>query len=145
LVEVIEMNAAHLLAFCLIAMSIVICGECVCSTATINCCEKSYRDFPIEYYSVTPGNTFLIVYLEIHYTGEDIFSVDPSFFSANIDGIKYESSVATTSLESIDFASLRYSSLTDGDSVRGNITYEVPASSKGKSFETLTLTNWGIH
>jgi hypothetical protein len=124
------MNKIFRSAICLIALGVVLCGEGVCSTVTINTldnCQGLYFD-RIGSYSAASGSTFLVVGLEIVYSGEDAFSVDPSFFSASVNNFDYKYSSATYSLGEINLNPLPSGSIRDGGSARGYIAYEVPAS-----------------
>ncbi len=115
----------------LVALGIVLCASAAASTIAVktlnNCKGQFYSE--IGNYRAAPGNTYLVVGLEIEYQGPDTFTVDPSFFSASINKFDYKNSVATYDLGSVGMNPLPTGSLRNGGTARGYIAFEVPQSS----------------
>ena len=124
--EEIQMRkiALVLLSFWLLVVSAwVVSAEYVSVISLDDGCKGELRD-SIGNYEAKPGNTFLIVGLEIESHGANSFYVDPGIFEIEVDNIGYTVcfSVATYSLNDyLDTVRLR-----DGGKISGRVAYEVP-------------------
>lgn len=85
------------------------------------------------------GNVFLVAGLIIENHGYDSVAVDPSSFSAVINGFAYRSSPATYYLDKMGKKILPSGNLNNGASIDGYVAFEIPAGSKDYD---VTYTGW---
>lgn len=76
------------------------------------------------------GNSFVVMGLSIENHGYDGFSVDPSSFSASINGFDYKISPTTYYLDRAGFKPLPSGNLRNGASITGYVAYEIPSGYK---------------
>ncbi|VVB72360.1 Uncharacterised protein [uncultured archaeon] len=125
------MNKISCTVICLIGLVMILCmdglGAGTATITTLNNCHGSYFS-TIGGYKASDGNIFLVVGLDISYSGSDTFSVDPSFFSATINNFDWKSSPATYDLSAIGLNRLPTGTLRNGGKATGYVAYEVPGS-----------------
>lgn len=132
-----------LISLCILILSSIlissVAAETVLVTGLNNCEKEPYEDIG----GSTPrsGYTFLVMGLKIDYNGGDKLSVDPNYFSLNIDNVDYPSSGATYYLDRIGLTALPTVTLSRGGSIEGYIAYEIPKD-KMDSESAIVYSGW---
>jgi Domain of unknown function (DUF4352) len=85
------------------------------------------------------GNVFLVVGLLIENHGYDSISIEPSSFSAFVNGFGYRNSPATYYLDKVGKKILPSGNLNNGASIDGYVAFEIPTGSKDYN---VTYTGW---
>jgi hypothetical protein len=91
--------------------------------------------------TATPGTIFLVIGINVKYSGDESFSVDPSYFQLVLSNTGYSNAGATYYLGQEGLAPLPSVTLYKGGSAEGYIAYEVPANTKDESYQ-IKYTGW---
>jgi hypothetical protein len=114
----------------LMAIMEIASSGALAGTAIIKVLDNCQGEFfeEIGPYKAESDNNFLVVEIDIEFAGtsSDSFFVDASVFNALVDGIEYPYSIATFSLDSLDYSPLSTVTLRNGEKTTGHLAFEVP-------------------